>query len=200
MSDEDRIKTGIPELDDALEKGISPTGRTLTGPALQRMPPRTQEAKDLAAAFGKGPEDIRKLLTGDDVHTAAAKLGLDADYPSMEARVAQSMVDTFSKKQVHIPIPKNSMVLEGAGADVHSGATRVEIAPGYIGVTRSRREVVEEAVSKLGRAKIVLLAQYKSIPENGNRRTRNVAKALLRKIKTFLPKGVTLDEALQVLR
>ena len=68
-----------------------------------------------------------------------------------------------------------------------------------VGVVVSRRTVVARAVQKLGKERIMVIAHYKAVPKNGNRKQRKIAESLRRQINRFLPKGVTLDEAVAVL-
>lgn len=62
----------------------------------------------------------------------------------------------------------------------------------------TRRAAVKASLDSLDKDQITLLTKFRGTPRF-NRRSRKAAESMLRKIRRFLPPGITLDEALAVL-
>lgn len=160
------------------------------GPALQNIPIRTEEAKEIRDAFAKEVPPVGADY-GEVERRVAAAMGL--------GNVEQVVMDAYDREKPYggglpagMAILKDEAFVPGRGKK-----TRVASAP--VGVVISRRQVVETALAKLGRDKLQVIANYKGVPAHGNHRMRRIKKALHRQIMKFLPKGITLDEAMAVL-
>jgi hypothetical protein len=176
------------------------------GPALQNTPILTEEAKELRNAFAKETPVVDVDVSPMELRMAAA-LGLDITMSPEERRVAQAMglgqvgaqiSNSYDREKPYGGgIPKNAAVLRGDEHVVGRRSSRMADSP--VGIVVNRKTVVERAMIKLGRDRLQVIANYKGLPANGNRRVRQYRNALYRKIKKFLPKGITLDEAMAVL-
>lgn len=134
---------------------------------------------------------------------------IEADYAALERRaqreanaIDDAVMATAAKRQIPQPQPKNGVIIDLLRVYVRTGATQLSVAPGYLGLQRSRREIVVERVGALGFKKVVMLRQYRDAVQkygDGYRKQRRAVDALKSKILKFLPEGITLEEALAVL-
>jgi len=168
----------------------SPSGLVVVdGPALQRLPLRTEEGRAVQEIFRAAERDHN----------------VDIDYASMEIRLAAAMTEFFEKKHPKSsnPKPPKNSVPADFMEFVRTDLTDFVVSPGYIGVTQSRREAVVEKINKVGQKLIMLLFAYRAETSKteviDSRKRRRAIEKCRRKITDPLPKGVTLQEALQVL-
>lgn len=158
-------------------QATSTSAGQVEAPALQNIPLRTEEGRQLREAFAEKP-----VLEG-------------ADYPALEARVAAELA---AEPDPHSQAAAKMMMVPSYGGAVMQISAPVEAA--HVAQAprgRGRRDEVAQAIRAKGDELVQLLVQTKqALGGRGNRRTRRRASALVTRAARNLPPGVTLDEAL----
>lgn len=167
------------------------------GLAMQNIPLRTEEAKQIRDALAEKTPDL-----GIDYASLEQRVASEHGFSPEDMTVggiAKASMDSFDREKPYgSSLPAGTAILDG-GTRVSTGIEGSMVTDEAVGVVVSRRAVVVRAVQKLSRDQLMVLAHYKALPRNGNRRQRKIAESLLRQIRRFLPKGITLDEAVAVL-
>lgn len=214
---EEAFKTGVPTLDEAMKEGLArgELAAVMADPkhhgsvnvgALQNTPLRTEEAKELRDAFA---EPLAVPADFTEIETRIAASMMSVEMSDKEKQVAQAMglgglaqasMDAYDREKPYGGgLPKNTAVLSGHEHVVGVTGDRSMVTDAPVGVVVSRRAQVERELAKLKHPQLVLIATYKHVPKNGNRRQRKLAESLLKRVRKFLPKGITIDEAMAVL-
>lgn len=188
-------------------KANTETGRFPSDePNLQNTPLRTEEAKELRDAFAS---DVVMPADYSPVEARIAASMMSVEMSDKEKQVAQAMglgglaqasMDAYDREKPYGGgLPKNTAVLSGHEHVVGVTGDRSMVTDAPVGVVVSRKAQVERELAKLKHPQLVLIATYKHVPKNGNRRQRKMAESLLKRVRKFLPKGITIDEAMAVL-
>lgn len=185
-----RLRSDRPNHSNAPQADRSPTGRTAAEPVIQNIPLRTEEGKQLAKALRETEEVTYQDLSALETRLAEV---LENDPTTV---VVTGVAPTVTHP---LNVEPQSVVLYDEAHVLSSGAEYPMMSDQPVEMVVPRKETVVREVSRLGQDKIQILARYKAVPKNGNRRMRKIRSALARKIFRFLPKGVTLEEAVGVL-
>lgn len=158
----------------------------------------TMKARAFGALYGSGRLDVQPQDPGRAEETTPGRVTMPGvDYHKLEHQAA-AMMD-----KMEIP-PGGKLVVPGGvvdeGMSLSSGVDSAHIAPPIgVALKKSRRQILVEALNHLATEQVRMIARYKSLVPFTDRKARRLKDHLKGKIGKFLPRGVSLDEAMAVI-